>query len=223
MAQQVNEVIDTGGGNEGEEDVIFEDIIPGQAETSNSISKIHETKNKIMKSFDDIREALNARERNLLNELNHFAHDDDEKEQLQLNLNFMMDNKIFKDIQSLGTLTSTNVNKSFIVDVSHRMTEYDMNKPIRHVFHVNKCQKVRHLAKMVAKLYKTNEGFFLFYENWNMKVAREYEHNLVLEVVPNHEALACYILKDWNKDVTPQEIKKQKIKLLLAKCVTFSL
>merc|ERR1712154_96648 len=107
--------------------------------------------------------------------------------------------------------------KSLIVDVFHRKTCNPINKPIRHVFHVNKYQKVSDLAKLVSSIYKTKQQFVLFYENWNMKVAREYEHNLMLGMVPNREALACYILKDWNDDVTPTQIKKQKLSLQLAK------
>eukprot|EP01084_Bolivina_argentea_P024722 46018_1 len=70
---------------------------------------------------------------------------------------------------------------------------------------------------MVASHYETKPQFVLFYENWNMKVSREYEHNLMLGMVPNREALACYILKDWNDEVTPQDIKKKKLSLQLAK------
>ncbi len=107
--------------------------------------------------------------------------------------------------------------KSLVVDVFHRRWSNAINKPIRHVFHVNKYQKVRDLAKMVANVYDTKEQFVLFYENWNMKVAREFDHNLMLGMVPNKDALACYILKDWNKVVTPTDIKKKKLSLMLAK------
>eukprot|EP00484_Ammonia_sp_Unknown_P030159 CAMPEP_0197028598 /NCGR_PEP_ID=MMETSP1384-20130603/8245_1 /TAXON_ID=29189 /ORGANISM="Ammonia sp." /LENGTH=1787 /DNA_ID=CAMNT_0042457619 /DNA_START=164 /DNA_END=5527 /DNA_ORIENTATION=+ len=107
--------------------------------------------------------------------------------------------------------------KSLIIDVFHRRTVNEINKPIRHVFHVNKYQKVRDLAKMIANIYETKDQFVLFYENWNMKVTREYDHNLMLGMVPNREALACYILKDWNEEVTPEEIKKKKLSLQLAK------
>eukprot|EP01084_Bolivina_argentea_P087568 158159_1 len=111
--------------------------------------------------------------------------------------------------------------KSIIVDVFHRKTINSINKPIRHVFHVNKYQKVKDLAKMVANVYAIKEQFALFYENWNMKVAREYEHNLMLGMVSNREALACYILKDWNKIVTPDDIKKKKIIINVSKIISF--
>eukprot|EP01083_Nonionella_stella_P037264 101584_1 len=109
--------------------------------------------------------------------------------------------------------------KSFIVDVHHRRCNERVNKPIRHVFHVDKDkdQKVRDLARMVAIVYDTKSQFVLFYENWNMKVAREYDHNIMLGMVPDRDALACYILKDWNEEVTPQEIKKKDLSLQIAK------
>eukprot|EP00488_Nonionellina_sp_1-RS-2012_P003479 TRINITY_DN7424_c0_g1_i1.p1 TRINITY_DN7424_c0_g1~~TRINITY_DN7424_c0_g1_i1.p1 ORF type:complete len:339 (+),score=124.80 TRINITY_DN7424_c0_g1_i1:705-1721(+) len=107
--------------------------------------------------------------------------------------------------------------ESLIVDVFHRRATAAVNKPVRHIFHVNKYQKVRDLAQMVAKQYETKEQFVLSYENWNMKVAREHDHNLMLGMVPDREALACYILKDWNEGVTPQEIKKKKLSLEIAK------
>eukprot|EP01084_Bolivina_argentea_P013555 25449_1 len=93
--------------------------------------------------------------------------------------------------------------KSIIIDVFHRRGVNDINKPIRHVFHVNKYQKVRVLAKMVANHYETKPQFVLFYENLNMKISRKYEHNRKLGMGSNREALGCYILKDWNEDVTP--------------------
>eukprot|EP01083_Nonionella_stella_P148931 472310_1 len=62
--------------------------------------------------------------------------------------------------------------KSFIVDVFHRKCSERVNKPTRHVFHVNKDQKVRDLARMVAIVYDTKSQFVLFYENLNMKVER---------------------------------------------------
>jgi len=52
--------------------------------------------------------------------------------------------------------------KSLIVDVFHRLTDADVNKPVRHVFHVNKYQKVKDLAGMVAKI-STRQRIRLFY------------------------------------------------------------
>jgi len=54
-----------------------------------------------------------------------------------------------------------------------------------------------------------------------MKVAREYEHNLMLGMVPNREALACYILKDWNDEVTPAQ-KKRKIVIAIGENLSFA-
>eukprot|EP00485_Elphidium_margaritaceum_P003456 CAMPEP_0202694858 /NCGR_PEP_ID=MMETSP1385-20130828/8600_1 /ASSEMBLY_ACC=CAM_ASM_000861 /TAXON_ID=933848 /ORGANISM="Elphidium margaritaceum" /LENGTH=1807 /DNA_ID=CAMNT_0049350777 /DNA_START=152 /DNA_END=5575 /DNA_ORIENTATION=- len=107
--------------------------------------------------------------------------------------------------------------KSLIIDVFHRRRTNPINKPIRHVFHVKKHDKVRDLAKSIAKLYDTKESFVLFYENYNMRVAREYNHDLMIGMVPDREALACYILKDWNEEVTLQEIREKKLKLEIAK------
>jgi len=109
--------------------------------------------------------------------------------------------------------------KSFVVDVFHRKRDgpKGVNKPIRHVFEVSKYQKVRELAKRVAAHYGTKSQFVLFYENWHMKVAREYEHSLLLGMVPDRDPFACYILKDWNEEVSPEEIKRRKLSLQLAK------
>eukprot|EP01083_Nonionella_stella_P037262 101582_1 len=107
--------------------------------------------------------------------------------------------------------------KSFIVDVHHRRCNERVNKPIRHVFHVDKDQKVRDLAKMVAKRYDAKSQFVLFYQNWNKKVGREFDHNIVLSMLPNHDALACYIVKDWSKEEISQEIKTKCLSLQIAK------
>eukprot|EP01083_Nonionella_stella_P159377 519847_1 len=107
--------------------------------------------------------------------------------------------------------------KSLIVDVFHRKSTERVNKPVRHVFHVDKGQKVSDLAEMVAKCYDTKIQFVLFYENCNMKVAREYDHNFILDMVPHRDAIGCYILKDWNAEVAPQEIKTNNLSLQIAK------
>ena len=43
-----------------------------------------------------------------------------------------------------------------------------------------------------------------------MKVSREYEHKMLIKNVPNHTAFSCYILKDWNKKITAEEVKMKK-------------
>ena len=76
---------------------------------------------------------------------------------------------------------------------------------------------MKDLAKIIAKKYKVKRQFVLFYENDNKRVSREYEHKMLIKNVPNHTAFACYILKDWNKEITAEEVKMKKITLWLAK------
>ena len=117
--------------------------------------------------------------------------------------------------------------KSFIIDIFHRgYSNYsiddngynnNMNKPVRHIFHCNPNGIIKDLAKIIAKKYKVKRQFVLFYENNKNKVSREYEHKMLIKNVPNHIAFACYILKDWNKEITAEEVKMKKITLWLAK------
>jgi len=110
---------------------------------------------------------------------------------------------------------------SLVVDIFHLGVDYEdkeaPNKPTRHVFHVNKYDKVKELQTRIAQKYKAKRHLVLLYENDRMRVARELDENMVLGMVPQREATACYILKDWNAVVTPAEIKKKKITLALAK------
>ena len=105
--------------------------------------------------------------------------------------------------------------KSYIIDIFHRLNDKPMNKPFRHIIHINPHQKVRDLAKVVANLYDTKCQFVLFYKYLNCKIVREYEHKFHLCTVPNNKPIACYILKDWNKEVTNEEINKKKLSLKL--------
>eukprot|EP01084_Bolivina_argentea_P053510 98248_1 len=106
-----------------------------------------------------------------------------------------------------------------IIDCCHRniKIEHEPNKPIRHIYKVNKYKKVSDLAKIIGDEYEVKSQFVLFFENWNMKVAREYSRDMLLGMLPNREAIACFLLKDWNTIYTPRQIKKRKLTLHLAR------
>eukprot|EP01084_Bolivina_argentea_P261282 441474_1 len=126
---------------------------------------------------------------------------------------------IFQPYSYLSLPLPVKNEKSLIVDVFHRKQANNRkpNKPIRHVYHVTKTDTVKELAKVIANEYETQYQFVLFYENWNMKVAQEYTHDIILGDISHREAIACYILKDWNKEFTAQEIKDRKLQLCLGK------
>mmetsp|Transcript_7627 Transcript_7627/g.12482 ORF Transcript_7627/g.12482 Transcript_7627/m.12482 type:complete len:384 (-) Transcript_7627:706-1857(-) len=107
--------------------------------------------------------------------------------------------------------------KTFIVDVFHRQTDNDMNKPIRHVFHVYATDEMHELAKQIGEMYGISPKFILFFENWNCSVSRQWRQDIVADYIPNKEPFACYILKDWNQEITKSEIKSKKLALNLAK------
>merc|ERR1719464_1213492 len=96
---------------------------------------------------------------------------------------------------------------SLVVDIFHlgiaREDKATANKPMRHVFHVRKHDQVKDLAALIATKYTTKRHLVLLYENNHMRVTRELDDNQVLGMVPTRDAVACYILKDWNAEVTP--------------------
>jgi len=110
---------------------------------------------------------------------------------------------------------------SVIVDIFNvgitRKDKESPNKPTRHVFHVKKYDKVKKVAALIAQKFRAKPHLVLLYENNGTHVTRELDENLTLEKVSTLEAIACYILKNWNAVVTPTEIKQKKISLALCK------
>ena len=89
-----------------------------------------------------------------------------------------------------------------------------VNKPIRHVFHVDKYDRVESLANRASKIHGCDPNFVVFAEVKNQGICRHFEHSDWLDRLPHTTSVdapntvSCYILRDWNRYLT-RELKSR--------------
>ena len=104
---------------------------------------------------------------------------------------------------------------SLTVDVFYRGSSNYAKKPIRHIFHLNKLRKIKSLSQKIGKLYSENYECIVFYN----EEGKEYKQEMLLKKITNtNEKIFCYILKDWNTEISVNQILGNKIAFFIAKC-----
>ena len=104
-----------------------------------------------------------------------------------------------------------------VIDVFHRKTDSNINKPTRHIFYLYQTDMIEDLAKKVAKIYNTSWYHVVFLLNWNRKLCKEFHAQESIDSLSAYPyPLACYIVKDWNNEYTKTEIRNKKLELYLA-------
>ena len=89
--------------------------------------------------------------------------------------------------------------KSFIIDVFHRKKAHPMNKPVRHIIHLQYNNNMGEMVRKIANIYDTAPEFVLIFENMHTRVTHKVECTQLVAMTQNQWPFAVYIVNDWSK------------------------
>ena len=102
--------------------------------------------------------------------------------------------------------------KSFIVDVFHRKTNHNINKPKRHIFHLDCNEQMTKLLQQIAEIYNTSTDLVKLYKcplAEHIRVLRQIEIDKLSILTSNDWPISAYIIKDW--EVNQNEVRLYKL------------
>ncbi|ETO16369.1 hypothetical protein RFI_20985, partial [Reticulomyxa filosa] len=86
---------------------------------------------------------------------------------------------------------------------------------------MKKYDRVRDLIQLVAYEYKCKPDFILGFVSGDYQLKRDLEHNTTLAALydcdDTDESYKLYILRDWNKEVTKEDIATKQLKLFVGR------